>query len=398
MKESVKIFASTIDEATKKQVEELSNSEAYHDCEIRVMPDCHAGKGCTIGTVVAIKNKVVPNTVGVDIGCGMLVVKLLKQKIYLPDFDDVVNSCIPVGFNIHDKAQRNYELLDLLYCKEAIDFDMAQRSIGTLGGGNHFIEIDVADDGCQYLVIHSGSRNLGKQVCDYWQKKAIDYCSKLCYDEQALIKELKSQGREKEIQAAIKEAKANAPKINKDLAYLEGTDLDNYLNDMMIAQSYAMMNRHTIAKIICKEMGLDVYGSFTTLHNYIDTHNRILRKGAVSAYRNEQLIIPMNMRYGSLLCIGRGNVDWLCSAPHGAGRIMSRTQARRQLNLGDYEQAMSGIYSTSVCEETIDEAPMVYKDPKEIERLIYPTVQVISHIHPIYNFKAKSLDETFKKK
>lgn len=398
MKESVRIFASTIDEATKKQVEELSNSAAYHDCEIRVMPDCHAGKGCTIGTVVAIKHKVVPNTVGVDIGCGMLVVKLLKQDIDLKYLDEVINDCIPAGFNIHDKEQRHYELLGMLYCKEAIDLDMAQRSIGTLGGGNHFIEIDVADDGCQYLVIHSGSRNLGKRVCEYWQKKAIDYCTKLGYDEQAIIKELKAQGREKEIQAAIKEAKANAPKINKDLAYLEGADLDNYLNDMMIAQSYAMMNRHTIAKIICNEMGLAVYGSFTTLHNYIDTHNRILRKGAVSAYSNEQLIIPMNMRYGSLLCIGRGNTDWLCSAPHGAGRIMSRTQARRQLNLGDYEQAMSGIYSTSVCEATIDEAPMVYKDPKEIERLIYPTVQVISRIHPIYNFKAKSLDETFTKK
>ena len=398
MKESVKIFASTIDEVTKKQIEELSNSAAYHDCQIRVMPDCHAGKGCTIGTVIAIKNKVVPNTVGVDIGCGMLVVKLLKQSIDLMDFDDVVNDCIPAGFNIHDKAQRHHKCLDMLYCKEAIDVDMAQRSIGTLGGGNHFIELDVDDNGNQYLVIHSGSRNLGKRICEYWQKKAIEYCSKLACDEQAIIKELKEQGREKEIQAAIKEAKANAPKINKELAYLDGFDFNHYLFDMKIAQSYATLNRQTIADIICKEMGLAVYDQFTTMHNYIDTEHNILRKGAVSALSGEPLIIPLNMRDGSLLCVGRGNMDWLFSAPHGAGRIMSRTQARQQLKLEDYEQEMFGIYSTSVCEETIDEAPMVYKDSKEIENLIYPTVQVVDHIHPIYNFKAKFLDETFTKK
>ncbi len=398
MKGSVKIFASTIDEVTKNQIEELSNSAAYHDCEIRVMPDCHAGKGCTIGTVIAINDKVVPNTVGVDIGCGMLVVKLLKQNIDLMYFDDIVNDCIPAGFNIHAKAQRHFKHLDMLYCKEAIDFDIAQRSIGTLGGGNHFIELDVDDNGNQYLVIHSGSRNLGKRICEYWQKKAIDYCSKLGYDEQAIIKELKAQGREKEIQAAIKESRANAPKINKDLAYLEGKDLEHYLNDMAIAQSYAMLNRQTIAGIICREIGLTVYDSFTTMHNYIDIGHNILRKGAVSALSGEPLIIPMNMRDGSLLCTGRGNTDWLFSAPHGAGRIMSRTQARQQLKLEDYEQEMLGIYSTSVCEETIDEAPMVYKDSKEIEQLIYPTVEVVGHIHPIYNFKAKSLDETFTKK
>lgn len=398
MNESVKIFASTIDEVTKNQVEELSNSAAYNDCQIRVMPDCHAGKGCTIGTVIAINDKVVPNTVGVDIGCGMLVVKLLRQDIDIMYLDDVVNDCIPAGFNIHDNAQRYFEHLDMLHCKEAIDFDVAQRSIGTLGGGNHFIELDVDDDGCQYLVIHSGSRNLGKRICEYWQKKAIEYCSKLGYDEQAIIKELKAQGREKEIQAAIKEAKANAPKINKDLAYLEGQDFDHYLNDMTIAQSYAMLNRQTIADIICKEMGLAVYDSFTTMHNYIDTHRRILRKGAVSAQRHEPLIIPLNMRDGSLLCTGRGNTDWLLSAPHGAGRIMSRTQARQQLKLEDYQKEMFGIYTTSVCEETIDEAPMVYKDSKEIKQLISPTVRIVNHIHPVYNFKAKSLDETFTKK
>lgn len=390
--EKLKIFAATVEDTAQQQIREMNRCEAYSDCIVRIMPDCHAGSGCTIGTVINIGDRIVPNTVGVDIGCGMLVVKLGKQEVDLALLDEVINEKIPSGFNIHEKPVMSTHILDKLFCKEVIDMSMAMRSLGTLGGGNHFIELDVDDDGNKYLVIHSGSRNLGKRVCEYWQKKAVEYCEKKAYNEQELIAKLKAEGRQKEISAVIKEAKANAPKINKDLAYIEGTDASHYLYDMQMCQLYAFYNRDKMASIICEEMGLVVEDSFTTMHNYIDTQHNILRKGAVSALSGDRLIIPMNMRDGSLICVGKGNLDWLYSAPHGAGRLMSRKKAFESLKMEDFEKSMGGIYTTSVCEATLDESPMVYKPMQEIIDCIGDTVTVVSVIKPLYNFKAKTSD------
>jgi tRNA-splicing ligase RtcB len=269
---------------------------------------------------------------------------------------------------------------------------MVNRSIGSLGGGNHFIELDEGKDGTKYLVIHSGSRNLGKRVCEYWQKRAEEYCAMKAYNEQEIIVRLKAEGRQREIAAAIKEAKEKAPKINKDLAFIEGEDAEQYLYDMAICQEYAMLNRRTMADIICDAMDWTIGHDyiFETIHNYIDLQHKILRKGAVSALAGERLIIPMNMRDGSLLCVGKGNLDWLYSAPHGAGRLMSRKQCLDNLKMEDFEQQMAGIYSTSVCRETIDESPMAYKPMQEIIDAIGDTVQVVDIIKPLYNFKAKT--------
>ena len=386
-----KIFASVVDKETQKQVKELSESEAYKDCTIRVMPDAHRGSGCTIGSVIAIGDRVVPQTIGVDISCGMFVLCLGNVEIDLEKLDAVINEHIPSGFNIHETAVMDAkELLEKLHCKDAIDIDYVERSIGTLGGGNHFIEVDQDEDGNKFLVIHSGSRKLGKLVCEYWQKKAVEYCEKKAYNEREIIDRLKAEGREREIFKALADAKANAPKVNKELAYLEGDDKKQYIDDMLICQRYADLNRQHMAYTICKEMELSAVDKFTTLHNYIDMWHNIIRKGAVSALHGERLIIPINMRDGSLFCVGKGNIDWLYSAPHGAGRIMSRAEAEKKLNVEDFKKSMDGVFSTSVCEETIDEAPMVYKDIDTIIKDIEPTVEVKKIWKPIYNFKAKS--------
>lgn len=391
----VKIYASIIDEATKQQVNDLAESDAYKGCTIRIMPDAHAGSGCTIGTVINFKDRIVPNTVGVDISCGMLVTRLGKQEVDLEKLDEVINHFVPSGFHIHEQPKYYTNNFDDLYCKEVIDRDVMLRSIGSLGGGNHFIELDIDEDGNKYLVIHSGSRNLGKRVCEYWQKKAVELCQKRSYDEKAIIAQLKAEGRQREISAVLAEAKKNAPKVDKDLAYLDGEEAKMYLHDMKICQQYARWNRDTIADIICDEMGLKIEGQFTTLHNYIDIEHKILRKGAVSALNGEELLIPINMRDGSLLCVGKGNLDWLCSAPHGAGRIMSRKQAKETLTMQDFEHSMNGIYTTSVCQETIDEAPMAYKPMTEIIKCIEPTVDIVSVLVPIYNFKAKTSENKY---
>lgn len=390
--EQLKIYAATLEESAQQQIDDMSRSEAYKDCTIRIMPDCHAGAGCTIGTVIAIGDRIVPNTVGVDIGCGMLVVRLGKDDIDLQQLDKVVNEKIPSGFNIHEKPVEEVAFLDRFHCREAIDTDTAQRSIGSLGGGNHFIEVDEGSGGEKYLVIHSGSRNLGKRVCEYWQRKAEEHCKRLGYDEQEIIAQLKAEGRQQEIAAAIKEAKNSAPKVGKDLAFIEGEDAEKYLYDMQLCQMYASTNRSEMSRIICGCMGwlhMNI-GNFTTIHNYIDIRHRILRKGAVRALNGEQLIIPMNMRDGSLLCEGKGNIDWLYSAPHGAGRLMSRKQAISSLSMDEFRHEMQNVYSTSVCPETIDESPMVYKPMQEIVSRIADTVKIIDIIKPIYNFKAKT--------
>lgn len=390
--EQIKIFASIVDDVTKKQVEILAASEAYKDSIIRVMPDCHAGKGCTIGSVIQYSDKVVPNTVGVDIGCGMLVTELGNIDVDLKKLDEVINMFIPSGFSIHEKPVAGFNA----FWNTPIPFgkkEYVQCSLGTLGGGNHFIELDIDDENNKYLVIHSGSRNLGVLVCNYWQEKAISKLLDISEERKKLITKLKAEGREKEIAEAIK--KLQKPQINKELAYLEDQDLEDYIHDMKFCQEYASHNRGTMATIICRKMGWNPTQRFETIHNYIDIPNKIIRKGAVKAEEGEKLIIPMNMRDGSLICIGKGNPDWLNSAPHGAGRIMSRAQAKNTLNLTDFQESMKDIYTTSVCEETIDEAPMVYKDTKQIMEDVVPTVDIIKVIKPLYNFKAKTPEKAW---
>lgn len=396
MRDNVKIFGSIVESEAIEQIRKLSEYEPFKASSIRIMPDVHAGKGCTVGTTMILDKAVTPNLVGVDIGCGMYVVPLGKVRIDLAKFDEVVNAKIPSGFNIHDKAQRTYMELNMLNCRKVIDIDMANRSIGSLGGGNHFIEINEDSDDNKYLVIHSGSRNLGVKVCVYYQQIAIKEGEKRIKDKSVIIAELKAQGREKEIQSAIKEARRNTLPFDKDLAHLEGENMDAYLHDMGITQRYAKLNRETIADLILCEFpeltANAVEPPFHTIHNYIEVtlgRQPVLRKGAVSAYRGERLIIPMNMRDGSLICTGKSNIDWNYSAPHGAGRLMSRKKAKESISMSDFEESMNGIYSTSVCESTIDEAPQVYKPMQSIIDAIGDTVYINKIIKPIYNFKAK---------
>lgn len=381
--EKIKIFAKTVEEEAISQIQKMSECEAYKDCKIRIMPDCHAGKGCTIGTVISIGDRVVPNTVGVDIGCGMSVYYLGYEDLDLVKIDNRIRERVPSGFNIHNKAIEPYMLLEQLYCSSAVDIDMANRSLGTLGGGNHFIEINKTLGGQNVLVIHSGSRNLGLRVCNYYQKIAEAKCGDKSKIVNETIARLKAEGREKDIQAELRKL----PRIVNDseLAYLDGVDAQNYLHDMRIVQDYASRNRILIAFLIFGCIIPDI----ETIHNYIDIDKGILRKGAVRAGEDELLIIPMNMRDGSLICRGKGNADWLCSAPHGAGRLMSRKKAKEILTMQEFSESMNGIYTTSVCESTLDEAPMAYKPMQEIIECIEPTVEIVDIIKPIYNFKAQ---------
>lgn len=389
---NVKIFAQTIEAEAKKQIEDMAASEAYRDCQIRIMPDCHAGKGCTIGTVIQTAGKVVPNTVGVDIGCGMLVWDLGFANIDMAILDRIIDDNIPSGLNVHEKRLSS-ELVSIMHneilsflppCKQYFDLDYVLRSLGTLGGGNHFIEVDVDDEGRKYLVVHSGSRNLGVKICQHFQQLASRQCDN-SEERRRIISELKAQGRQSEINDALRRLKP----VSKDMAYLSGPMLGDYHDAMRLCQHYADLNRFLMARTIIKCLELKSTGRvFTTMHNYIDTFG-IIRKGAVSAKKSEPLIIPLNMRDGSLLCTGKGNDDWLQSAPHGAGRLMSRNRAKETLSMEEYQQQMHDIYSTSVCESTIDESPMAYKSAEEIESLIGDTVEIVKRIKPIYNFKAK---------
>ena len=389
---NVKIFAQTIEAEAKKQIENMAASEAYRDCQIRIMPDCHAGKGCTIGTVIQTAGRVVPNTVGVDIGCGMLVWDLGFANIDMAALDRIINDNIPSGFNVHEKplsseliALMHHEIQEFLPSWEKyFDLDYVLRSLGTLGGGNHFIEVDADDEGCKYLVVHSGSRNLGVKICQHFQQLASRQCDN-SEERGRIISELKAQGRQSEINDALRRLKP----VSKDMAYISGPTLGDYHDAMRLCQHYADLNRFLMAQTIIKCLELKSTGRvFTTMHNYIDTFG-IIRKGAVSAKKSEPLIIPLNMRDGSLLCTGKGNDDWLQSAPHGAGRLMSRAKAKETLSMDEYSKEMQGIYSTSVCESTIDESPMAYKSAEEIESLIGDTVEIVKRIKPIYNFKAK---------
>lgn len=385
-----KIYAETLEDEARRQIHELADCNAYSDSKIRIMPDAHAGKGCVVGTTIKLTDKVCPNTVGVDLNCGMLVYSLNK----CPDFeklDKFIRKHIPNGRNVHDAKDAIFFDLSELKCFEGIGpnkIDWAERSLGTLGGGNHFIELDKDDVGNIYLVIHCGSRNLGLQVCNYYQNLAI---KKLESNEKSVketIKRLKKEHRDSEIQSTIRKI-GHKTVSNKDLAYIEGEDLENYLHDIKIVAQFAHMNRQKIAEDIANSMGLELKFVCETLHNYIDTDTNTLRKGAVRANSGELLIIPMNMRDGSLICRGLGNADWNYSAPHGAGRLMSRKKAKETLVLSDYKKEMKNVVSWSVSEKTIDEAPDAYKSSEEIKRLITPTVEIMKTIHSIYNFKAE---------
>lgn len=381
--ENYKIFAKTIEPEAIEQILQLAS--LFPDEKIRVMPDCHVGSGCTIGTTMSISNKICPNTVGVDIGCNMFVVKLSDREIDLEKLDDFINEYIPSGFDTHNNQIVYFPLRDLR-CFSSINADRAKLSIGTLGGGNHFIEIDSDDKGALYLVVHSGSRNLGANVCKHYQGLAYIKEKRDKPSVRELVFNLKKQGREREISSEIKKIQEHKPK--RESACLVGDYVKDYLHDMNIVQQYAKRNTETIASLIVEGLGLSVLDSFHSTHNYIDIDNMILRKGACSAKKGERLIIPLNMRDGSLICEGKGNADWNFSAPHGAGRIMSRGEAKKTIKLDDYKESMKGIFSSCVNKKTLDEAPMAYKLADEIIEAIKPTAEIITRIKPIYNFKS----------
>jgi len=382
----VKIFAEAFEYEAYDQIKKLANFEPYQNSKIRIMPDAHAGKGCTVGTTMTITDKVTPNLVGVDIGCGMLTVKLKDNSIDFEKLDEVINTKVPSGFSVHQSSKDHFNF-DNLRCKEHVDLGRAILSIGSLGGGNHFIELSQSkNDGSLYLIIHTGSRKLGGDTCKYYQNKAFKNVNERKEVKNNLISKLKSEGREKYIDSEIKKLKK--PSADKELAFLEDSDFKDYMNDMRIVQEFAMINRKAIADIIINEYGLEELNRFETIHNYIDFNRMILRKGAVSAELGETLLIPINMRDGSLLCKGKGNEDWNYSAPHGAGRLMSRSKAKDNIDLNEFTESMKGIYSSSVGQSTLDEAPQAYKSIEEITSAIKDTVDIIDILKPVYNFKA----------
>jgi len=385
-------YAKVVEDDAIEQIRRMCDYDFTKDSKIRIMPDVHSGKGCTIGTTMTVTDKLVPNIVGVDIGCGMYTVKLSNIDIDLKKLDEVVHE-IPSGKNSWPFRKHRYDLTGLKCYRSMTKTKYFERSIGTLGGGNHFIEIDVASDGCKYLVIHSGSRNLGKQVAEYYQNLAIDlnkgkeeYFKK----REKLIREYKAEGRRKEIQKALKELRWEEREntIPEDLCFVYGHYLNDYLHDVAICQAYAKLNREMMAKYILDAMQIEAVESFHTIHNYIDIDEMIIRKGAIAAHEGELVLIPINMRDGSILAKGKGNPDWNNSAPHGAGRIMSRTKAKETLNLEDYKKTMQGIYTTSVNEATLDEAPFAYKSLEDIINVVKEAVDVIEVLKPIYNYKA----------
>lgn len=385
-------FARVVEDEAIEQIRRMCDTEMTRGSQIRIMPDVHAGKGCTIGTTMTITDKAVPNVVGVDIGCGMYTVKLGKVDI---DFEKVDEAChiIPSGFDTWERVMWPFDVTELRCYRELERAKRLNKSLGTLGGGNHFIEIDAAEDGTKYLVIHSGSRNLGKQVAEFYQQLAIDlnhgkeeYLAK----RDQIIEEYKVAGRKKEIQAALKALRWEKKDayVPDDLCYLYGTYLDDYLHDVVICQRFARENREHMAEVILERTGLEAIEAFHTIHNYIDTDETILRKGAISAHEGELVLIPINMRDGSVLATGKGNSDWNYSAPHGAGRIMSRSKARDVIEMEDYRKSMEGIYTTSVSTATLDEAPMAYKSSEDIIDVIEESVDVIEVLRPIFNYKA----------
>jgi len=385
-------YASVAEEEAIEQIRRMCDYDFTEGSKICIMPDVHAGKGCTIGTTMTITDKAVPNIVGVDIGCGMYTVNLGKTDIDFEKFDEAAHY-IPSGMHVWEGRKERFDLQQLICYRSLKNTKYLERSLGTLGGGNHFIEIDKSEDGTKYLVIHTGSRNLGKQVAELYQKLAVELHSgkeEYFKERDRLIKEYKAAGRRKEIQGALKKLSWERREclIPDDLCYLYGTYFKDYLHDVEICQQFAKRNREKIAEILLEYTGMEAGEAFHTIHNYIDTDKMILRKGAISAYKGERLLIPINMRDGSVLATGRGNPSWNYSAPHGAGRLMSRTKAKETLDMEEYKNVMKGIYTTSVNEATLDEAPMAYKPLEDIIGVIRSSVDIIDIMKPIYNFKA----------
>ena len=387
-------YAKVVEDEAIEQIRRMCDYDLTKGSKVRIMPDVHAGKGCTIGTTMTITDKICPNIVGVDIGCGMYTVKLQEQVL---DFEKIDEAChyVPSGMNVWEGRMERFDLTQLKCYRALRDTKRLERSLGTLGGGNHFIEVDRAKDGTYYLVIHSGSRNLGKQVAEIYQQLAIDlHAGKEEY--------FKEQGRRAEIQETLKQLKQDyetqdldAP---DDICWLYGSFMDDYLHDVEICQRFARRSRERMAEIIIERTKLTAVESFHTVHNYIDVDEMILRKGAIAAHAGEKILIPINMRDGSVLAVGKGNVEWNNSAPHGAGRIMSRTKAKQSIDLEEYKASMQGIYSTSVNADTLDEAPMAYKSLADIIDVIRDSVEIIDIMKPVYNFKASDGKEPWKKK
>ncbi|MDE7209469.1 MAG: RtcB family protein [Clostridia bacterium] len=395
---TAKIFTEVIEAGAIAQIQALCDFPVFKESKIRVMPDVHAGAGCTIGTTMTIKKHVVPNMVGVDIGCGMELVQLEQKELDLQNLDKFIRANIPSGMTRRKTPHNFAEQTDIenLRCFAHINATLARKSIATLGGGNHFIEVDIDEDGNKYLVVHSGSRHIGLEVAEYYQKEAYRaLCGNSENQIKAVIAKLKSQGKNNKIQAAIENLKAKQCDIPMSMAYVSGQLFDDYIHDMKIIQGFATLNRKAMVDVIMKGLNLSAKDSFTTIHNYIDTDEMILRKGAVSAKKGERLLIPINMRDGSLICTGKGNKDWNCSAPHGAGRLMSRSKAFKTLTMEEFQREMIGIYSTSINRSTLDESPMAYKKLEDIVDNITPTVNIEKRITPIYNFKAS---ENFSRK
>ncbi len=391
---TARVFATTLEDGAREQIKAVCDTEAFASSKIRIMPDVHAGKGCTIGTTMTITDKIVPAMVGVDIGCGMYTVYLGDIDIDFEKVDEAAHF-IPCGRNVWEGRLERFDLTGLRCYRSLRDAKRLERSLGTLGGGNHFIEIDEDTNGGKYLVIHSGSRNLGTQVAQVYQQLAVDLnAGKEDYFRQReeIIRTYKEQGRRAEIQAALKaldqEFHAREPSLPRDLCFLYGSFMDDYLYDVDICQRFAQRSREKMAEIILDRCGWTPLEVFQTIHNYIDVGEMVLRKGAVSAKAGEKLLVPINMRDGSLICIGKGNPDWNYSAPHGAGRLMSRSAAFERLTMAEYEAQMAGIYSTCVVPDTLDESPMAYKSMDEILENIEPTAEILCRIKPVYNFKA----------
>ena len=385
-------YTNELEGAAQEQIRAVCDRPEFAGCKISIMPDVHAGKGCTIGTTMTIQDKIVPGMVGVDIGCGMETVELAEREIDFAKLDALIREKIPYGREIRDIPHPLNSEIDLtqLRCADQINLDRAVHSIGSLGGGDHFIEVDQAGDGRLFLVVHSGSRHLGTEVADYYQNEGRRALwGEVKHQIQEIIDRMKAEGRVKEIQMTIAILKKeHTLDIPKDLAYVEGKLFDDYIHDMKLTQQFAVLNRKAMVDAILEGMGLHAVDIFTTIHNYIDTDAMILRKGSVSAKAGEKLLIPINMRDGSLICIGKGNEEWNCSAPHGAGRLMSRRAALNTLSMDEFQKEMVGIYSTCVVPDTLDESPMAYKSMDEIVSQIRPTAEIVERIRPVYNFKA----------
>ncbi len=403
---TAKVFTDTCDDATVAQITNLMNQPSAAGSQVRIMPDCHAGAGCVIGTTMTVTGKVIPNLVGVDIGCGMLATRLKEKRIDLPKFDSVSQAEIPAGMRMRtapyslsgDISPEELACFQRKECK--VNPDVFALSLGTLGGGNHFWELDRDEEDRVWLVVHTGSRRSGKDVAEYYQKQAYDSLNglglygrqRLAQEQKAFVEKLREEGRDKEISSLLPGWIASRPEptvtVPYEVAWCEGELLQDYLHDMGVMQRYAALNRRIITETILKKCRLHAEEQFETVHNYIDLNNGILRKGSVSAQEGQRLLIPINMRDGALICIGKGNPDWNCSAPHGAGRLMSRKEARNSISMKDYREAMNGIYTTCVNKGTLDESPFAYKPIDEIVANIEPTAEIVSRIRPIYNFKA----------